>query len=201
MTTNFGARFAAAIAAIDAANANAPTTLDVAGEKRPKELAHAEMLTDWIRRFRPEASEELLLAARAHHIRRWTHPRSDYAAGRNGYLRWRRELRTFHAEQTAAILQAAGYEESVVKRVGEIVLKRGLGRDDEVQAFEDGLCLVFLETQFDDLSARTERAKMVEIVRKTVRKMSPSAREAAGSVPLSVAGAAIVQEAFAQLSE
>ena len=189
-------RFKAAIAAIDAANADDPNTLLVDDRERPKELAHAEMLTEWVKRLRPEAGEELLLAARAHHIRRWESPRSGYPAGRNGYLRWRRELGAFHAEQTRAILLEVGYDEAAVTRVSEIVQKRKLGRDPEVQAFEDGLCLVFLETQFDDLAARTERPKMVEIVRKTVRKMSEAGRQAAGGVELSEGGSAIVEEAF-----
>ena len=38
-------RFARAIAAIDAANADDPNTIVVAGLVRPKELAHAELMT------------------------------------------------------------------------------------------------------------------------------------------------------------
>jgi len=201
MTTEFGERFEAAIAAIDAANAVDPNTLQAGGISRPKELAHAEMLTAWVNKLRPEASEQLLLAARAHHIRRWTHPRSSFPAGRNGYLRWRKELREFHSNETRTILLGVGYDEEIADRVSEIVQKRGLGRDDEVQAFEDGLCLVFLETQFDDLSTRTERSKMVEITCKTVRKMSPTGRKAAETVKLSEGGSSIVQEAFEQTSE
>ena len=158
MTTELNQRFEAAIAAIDAANAADPNTLQVGGISRPKELAHAEMLTALVKQLRPEASEQLLLAARAHHIRRWVHPRSSFPAGRIGYLRWRKELHEFHANETRRILLGVGYDEEIADRVSEIVQKRGLGRDDEVQAFEDGLCLVFLETQFDELSARTERS-------------------------------------------
>ena len=35
--------------------------------------------------------ETLLLAARAHHLRRWELPRDSYPVGRAGYLRWRRD--------------------------------------------------------------------------------------------------------------
>ncbi|MBV8560865.1 MAG: DUF4202 family protein, partial [Acidimicrobiia bacterium] len=62
------ARFDRSIAAIDAANAEDPVRVTVAGEERPKELAHAELATAWVTRLRPDASEELLLAARAHHL-------------------------------------------------------------------------------------------------------------------------------------
>jgi len=196
MTVDPTERYQAAVAAIDAANADDPNILRVDGEDRPKELAHAEMLSNWVIRFRPEASEELLLAARAHHVRRWEHPRSDYPEGRNGYLRWRREQRAFHADLTRTILLDTGYDEAAVTRVGEILQKRALGNDPEVQAFEDGLCLVFLETQFDELSAKTGRAKMVEIVHNTVKKMSEAGREASAGIELSADGKSIVAEAF-----
>jgi hypothetical protein len=59
--------------------------------------------------------------------------------------------------------------------VQDIVRKRGLGKDAEVQVFEDALCLVFVETQLHDLAARVEQEKMVDVVRKTLVKMSPRA--------------------------
>lgn len=167
-------RFERAVAAIDAVNAADPNTLVVGGRARPKELAHAEMVTAWVRRLRPDASEALLLAARAHHLRRWAVPRAAYPAGRAGYLRWRRDLHERHAAEAGEILRAVGYDEGTIERVQAIIRKRNLGADPEVQALEDALCLVFLETQFADLAARTERAKMVDIVRKTAKKMSPA---------------------------
>ncbi|MEE8474578.1 MAG: DUF4202 family protein, partial [Myxococcota bacterium] len=85
-----GSRLAAALAAIDAANRDDPNTLEVRGERRPKELAHAELVSEWVRRLRPEASEALLLAARAHHVRRWEIPRDRFSKDRPGYLRWRK---------------------------------------------------------------------------------------------------------------
>jgi hypothetical protein len=173
------ARFKRAIAAIDAANADDPETLTLKGKEVPKEQTHAEMATRWVQRLRPEASEALLLAARAHHIRRWERPRADYPAGRQGYLRWRRDLQVFHAETVGDILREAGYDEGTVDRVGAIIRKRGLGRDEDVQAFEDALSLVFLETQLHEFSPEHDEAKVVDILRKTWRKMSAAAREAA----------------------
>ena len=85
-------RFERAIAAIDAANADDPFTLTIEGVALPKEQTHAEMMTRWVRELDPQASEELLLAARAHHIRRWMIPRSTFPTGRTAYLRWRRAL-------------------------------------------------------------------------------------------------------------
>ena len=165
-------RFDRAIAAIDAANADDPNRIVVRGVERPKELAHAELMSEWIAKLRPDADEALLLAARAHHIRRWTSPRTDYPEGRSGYLRWRTALHTQHAAEVGRILTAEGYDDATIARVQDIVRKRNLAGDADVQALEDALCLVFVETQFHDLAARLDEEKMVEVVRKTLAKMS-----------------------------
>ena len=149
-------RFRNAIAAIDAANAEDPNTIRVRGLERQKELAHAELVSEWVRRLRPQASEALLLAARAHHIRRWTVPRSSYPEGRGGYLRWRRDLHEMHARETANILRAHGYDQETIDRVARIVRKENLAGDLDVQALEDALCLVFLETQLHDLARQLD---------------------------------------------
>jgi hypothetical protein len=75
-------RFEHAIAAIDAANAEDPDCIEFRGETRPKELVHAELMTGWVRRLAPDASEAQMLAARAdHHLRRWVVPRATYPEG------------------------------------------------------------------------------------------------------------------------
>ena len=75
-------RLARALDAIDAANADDPHTILIDGVSRPKELAHAELMTRWVRTLDPDCSDEQLLAARAHHLRRWTIPRDSYPGGR-----------------------------------------------------------------------------------------------------------------------
>lgn len=190
-------RLSRALAAIDAANAEDPHTIVVDGVERPKEQAHAEMMTRWVRTLAPGCSDEQLLAARAHHLRRWSIPRDDYPRDRAGYLRWRTALRRQHAADVAEILRGAGYDETSIARVQDIVRKVGLGRDPGVQVHEDALCLVFLETQFDELAGRLDDGKMVEILRKTASKMSPEGLAAAASLPLSSQGAALLERALA----
>lgn len=166
-------RFDRAIAAIDAANAESPTGV---------ELDHAVRVTDWVRRLRPDAGEALLLAARAHHIRRWTVPRSTYPDGRSGYLRWRRDLHEVHAEEAATILRAEGYDDATIERVGDIIRKRRLASDADVQVLEDALCLVFIQTQYDELAGRLADEKMETVVAKTLAKMSEQGRRLAAQV-------------------
>jgi Domain of unknown function (DUF4202) len=163
----------AAFAAIDGANAQDPSG---------KEQRDAELAVEWVRRLRDDAPEALLLAARAHHVRRWEIPRHTYPEGRAGYLKWKRDLQQHHADVVAPLLQAAGYDEAAVARVQDIVRKRGLAGshpDPDVQTLEDALCIVFLQTQFADLAARLDDDKMVDILRKSLKKMSDEGRRAA----------------------
>jgi hypothetical protein len=185
-------RFRKAIEAFDRANAEDPNR---EGD-RPREIAHADRLEAWVRRLAPDASEALRLAARCQHIRRWTIPRSRFPEGREGYLRWRKTLAEFHADTAAAILREVGYDEATVDRVRRLNLKRGLGVDAEVQTLEDALCLAFLEGEFAGFSARTDEAKMVEIVRKTWRKMSERGRAEALGLPLPPPQRALVERAL-----
>jgi hypothetical protein len=189
-------RLAAALAAIDAANADDPHTIVVDGVERPKEQAHAEMMTAWVHRLDPAATEAQLIAARAHHLRRWAMPRSDFPEGRAGYLRWRTAQKKQHADEVTAILLRVGYDEATVEHVQRIVRKQGLGDDPAVQVHEDALCLVFLETQFDELAGRLGDDKTIDVLRKTAAKMSPAGLAAAQSLAHSPAGGALLARAL-----
>jgi hypothetical protein len=190
-------RFAQAVAAIDRANADDPHTIVVAGVEQPKELAHAELMTAWVRRLDPDASVEQLLAARAHHLRRWTVPRQSYPEGRGGYLRWRTALRNQHGDDVARILMAAGYEADVVDRVRQIVRKENLRSDPAVQTHEDALCLVFLATQLEGVAEQLGDEKTVEVLAKTLAKMSDRGIDFALTLPLSELGRRLLDQAVA----
>jgi len=188
--------FERAILAIDAANEGDPGTLMIDGVERPKELAHAEMMTAWVLQLDPDADEAQLLAARAHHLRRWVVPRSSYPEGRAGYLRWRTALKARHAEEVGQILGECGYDEMVVDRVQRTIRKEGLATDPAVQTHEDALCLTFLETQFGDLATQLGDDKTLDVVRKTWAKMSPRGREAALGLSLDPVEASLVERAL-----
>jgi hypothetical protein len=193
-------RLRAALAAIDAANASDPHTIVVRGRRRPKEQAHAELVSEWIAVLAPDAGEALRLAGRAHHLRRWEIPRTDYPDGREGYLRWRRALHDFHARETAAILADHGYDAALIRRVDDLLHKRGLARGDrEAQALEDALCLVFLETQYREIAERLPEEKLLDVTAKTLRKMSDRAVALALDLPLDPRDVATIRRASEQI--
>jgi hypothetical protein len=197
--TSASERFERAVAAIDAANADDPNRIEFQGESHPKELLHARRATHWVRTLDPAASEALLLAVRAHHLRRWQLPRSDYPEGRAGYHAWRRELQQRHAQEAGQILAAEGYGPDEIERVKALICKRGLGREPEVGRLEDALCLVFLESQLGDFASRHGEERAVDILVKSLRKMSPEGRRAVDSVDLPESLHAIVARAAATL--
>ena len=98
-------------------------------------------------------------------------------------LRWRTDLKQFHARKSAEILAEVGYDEETIARVRDLNLKKFLGKDPDCQILEDALCLVTLQYQLTDLVAKTEPAKIIEILQKTWKKMSKIAHEHALALP------------------
>jgi hypothetical protein len=68
-----------------------------------------------------------------------------------------------------------------------------------VQVHEDALCLVFLQTQFDELARKMGDDKTVDILQKTAKKMSPAGLEAARGLRFSPSGVALLERALASL--
>jgi hypothetical protein len=189
-------RLARASAAIDAANADDPTRVLVLGAERPLAQVHGELAAAWVQRLSPDAADTAVLAARAHHLRRWEVPRTSYPEGRSGYLRWRRDQKQRHATEVAGLLRTAGYTDAEIDRVGVLIRREGLGSDPETQLVEDAACLVFVETQLAAMIPRFERDHLLEVIRKTARKMSPAALAAVGEIPLGPAERAALSDAL-----
>ena len=165
-------KFQSALNRFDGENSRDPNSEN----GRPRELLNAERLTDWVLKLSPEASEPLRLAARCQHICRWESPRENYPMTRPGYLKWRADLKKFHAEKSGQILREVGYDEDTVRRVQDLNLKKNFPADNEVRVLEDALCLVFLEFQFSALAAKTDDEKMINALKKSWAKMTEPAR-------------------------
>ena len=184
------------LAAFDTANAQDPNIEIVNGQPIAKELIYSQRMTMHLHKFSPAASLELQLAARSQHICRWKIPRSDYPMDRQGYKKWRLDLAVFHGETAGEIMQAKGYDESVIQRVKDLLLKRSLKRDNEVQVLEDVICLVFLEFYLEDFANKHDEAKLIDIIQKTWNKMSDAGHTAALKLPLSNTMLALVTKAL-----
>ena len=191
------ARFQAAINGFDAANRKDPNRESRQGKPYPKEVLYAERMTAWLDRIAPEAPEIVQLAVRAQHIERWKIPRRDYPKDRQGYRKWRVELGKFHAERAGQILVQAGYDDETAARVQSLLRKEHLKTDPNCQLLEDVACLVFLEFYFRDFAEEHDEEKLVNILRRTWKKMSERARKAALQLELPPHLGRLVEKALA----
>ena len=181
----------------DLANSKDPNTEVFMGREYPKEVLYAMRMTDKLNDFAPNASEALRLTARAQHICRWEIPRESYEMNRVGYLKWRQDLKKFHAEKAGAILEQVGYDQVTIEKVQFLLEKKQLKGNDETQTLEDVICLVFLEYYFEPFAKEHPEEKVVDILQKTWRKMSEKGQEAALKLPLSHTSKDLVAKALA----
>lgn len=186
-------RYQAAAAAIDAANAADPTQVEVRGERVALALIHGRLAAEWVERLVDDPDETLTLAARAHHLRRWELPRDSYPQGRAGYLRWRRDQKVRHAKDVAAILEPCGYEPEEIEQVQRLIRRESV---DGAQAVEDAACLVFIETQLGSIAERMEHDLLIDVIRKTARKMSSDGLTLVGLIPLGETEKSLLAEAL-----
>ena len=169
-------RFQRALQRFDEENSRDPNMETVDGIPRPRELVYSERLTDWVLKLKPDASEPLRLAARCQHVCRWTIPRDTYERTKAGYLRWRTDLKRFHAQKTGEILREVGYPDETVARVQALNLKKDFPQNPDSRVLEDALCLVFLQYQFAELASRSTDEQMINALRKSWNKMTEQAR-------------------------
>lgn len=181
---------------LDAYNQRDPRQISLEGETLPLEYFLALRLHGWVEKLAPDAGETLLLASRCQHIGRWEIARSEFPEGRNGYFRWRKALARHHADVAAGLLQKAGYSPAEIADVQGMLRKEHLGSDSRVQVLEDGLCLVFLEFQYEDFRQGVGEEKMTDILTKTWKKMSEAGQKAAAALSYSDQGARLIARAL-----
>ncbi|MGV3585545.1 MAG: DUF4202 domain-containing protein [Adhaeribacter sp.] len=190
-------RFQEAIRRFDEVNSEDPHVEIADGVSYPKEVLYAQRMTECLNRVAPDASEALQLAVRCQHIRRWAIARKDFPMDVQGYNKWRNSLKKYHAEVAGEILQEVGYAPEMIERVQFLVQKRQLKIDPEVQLLEDVICLVFLEYYFLDFARQHDEAKVIDIVQKTWRKMTPEGHQLALQLNLPTDAQEIIGKALA----
>lgn len=192
----YSEKFKKAIHLFDEANRKDPNTESYKGKDYPKELLYAYRMTDRLEAFEPDAEEVLRLAVRCQHLQRWEIPRDQYEMNRVGYLKWRNDLKSFHAEKASEILKEVSYDESLIKQVQFLLLKKQLKKNKMTQSLEDVICLVFLEYYFEKFSDKYQEEKLIDIIQKTWKKMSEKGQKAALELPLSDASLKLISKAL-----
>lgn len=185
------------LTAIDDINSEDPNTTIVNGKNQPKELLYGQYMSTCINQYWPEASELLQIAVRAQHIKRWHLKRTEFDAGKAGYLKWRIEQGKFHAELTKNLMLQHGYSEEDAETTAKLLRKEKIKSNPDTQILEDVACLVFLQHYFDEFSAKHTEEKIIRILQLTWRKMSDQAHEIALKLALPDHLAILVGKALA----
>jgi hypothetical protein len=181
---------------IDAENAQDPNSEIYQAKSYPKELLYSNRMYKKLMEFHPDASEEVQIASKAQHICRWKIARETYPMDRVGYLKWREDLKKFHAKTTAEILEKVGYDSNFIARVSFLIEKKLLKKDEETQLLEDVICLVFLEFYLDPFVQKHDREKMKNIILKTWNKMSDKGHQEALKINYSSTNLQLIKEAI-----
>lgn len=157
---------------IDEANLKDPNKIDVDGDLMPAEHVYGNRMSMVLQDYVTDPSPYLQIAARGQHIERWKSPRSDFPVGKTGYFHWRNMLKKFHAARVSEIMNEAGYEDEACARVSELIRKKGLAHDLEVQRLEDVVVLVFLQYYAAEFLGKHTPEKGLDVMVKTAKKMS-----------------------------
>jgi hypothetical protein len=183
--------------AIDTINEADTNVTVVDGISQPKELVYGRYMTACLEKYWPEADENLQIAVRAQHVKRWQLKRADFPIGKQGYLTWRKALGLFHAATAKAVMLAHGYSDLDAEATAVIIRKQNLKSSSNSQTLEDVACLVFLQYYFDEFAAKHKEDKIIRIVQLTWRKMSTKGQEIALSLNLPPHLAQLVGKALA----
>ena len=193
-------RFKEAFASFDAYHKNDPNHENMDGRSLPKELLYAQRMTERLGKFATDADEVVQLAARCQHIGRWEIPREKYPMDKKGYLQWRNEEKTHHAKIAQTILSEVGYEQEMIDGVKFLLLKKELFSNPRTQLLEDVVCLVFVEYYLEEFAAKHDDEKVIDILRKTVKKMTPKGKQAVGQLTVSEKMRRLIEQSTASVS-
>ncbi len=184
-----------AFALFDAYNSNDIHKDRIEDKVFPKEFLYAVRMTQKLNHYAPAAAEPVRLAARCQHIGRWEIPRESYSPDKKGYLQWRSQLALHHAKIADDILTECHYDQGTIDSVKFLLQKKQLQHNPETQLLEDVICLVFIEFYLADFADQHPDEKVIDILKKTLKKMTPKAIETAVKIPVSNAVKKLIENA------
>jgi len=111
-----------------------------------KEYLHLERTLYWVKELKPDAGEELLIAARSHDIERAFQPKAD--SSKKFSYAWGEAMEKHQVESGVIMfdfLVKAGYDPKKAERVRELISKHEVGGDAEQNLLKDADSLSWLE--------------------------------------------------------
>ena len=177
--------FKEAYAAIADVHAQDIKTETFDGKDYPSELLYSERMHKALLEFDENADYIMQLAALCQHFERWVILRSIYPMDKKGYYDWRKGVMAYQLERTAEVLTSCGVVQEDIDEIADILLNRGKKGHEKGQVMEDVACIVFVECYLEAFAAKHEMPKVLDIVTKTVKKISEAGMQAILKRPLS----------------
>jgi hypothetical protein len=174
--------------AVSAINALHETDINLAifnGSEMPSELVYSQRMLETLSGFSSNAGFALQLAVQCEHIERWKIARNLFPMDKPGYFQWRRAVMEFQLSRTVETLKTVGIDDADSAEVIDILSKKGKEKNVNAQIVEDVACIVFVQWYLEAFAAKHDFEKVVDIVRKTVKKMSNEGLNAVQAKPLS----------------
>ena len=92
-------------------------------------------------------------------------------------------------------------DDTTIARVQALLRKERIKSDPEMQLLEDVICLVFLENYFHEFAQTHDEAKLITILQRTWKKMSPRGQQIALELPLPPQDRALIARALKAATE
>jgi hypothetical protein len=188
-----------AFEAFDRYNAQDPNQEVMEGKSYPKEVLYGQRMTERLNQYAPDAPQHVQLAARCQHIGRWEIARKSFPMDRKGYLQWRTAEKLHQSSIAESILHELRFDLPTIEKVKNLLMKKELSTNADTQLLEDVICLVFIEHYLEEFASQHEDEKVVDILFKTMRKMTPRGLTEAGKIDVSDKLKGLIGEAAGKL--
>lgn len=171
--------------AIDKLHSEDSVMENVDGNLLPAELVYSKRMLQILETVFPGSDNLLKISAQCQHLKRWMIVRTDFPMDRQGYHKWRRVVMNYQLDETGKLLYAYSVSETDINKILDSLKNQGAKGNSDSQVIEDTACLVFLKWYLKPFADKHEPDKVLDILRKTLRKVSEKGLNAAADIDLS----------------
>ena len=184
-----------ALKLIDKAHNEDPAYVTIDGNKVSDEFLYSERMLNQLLAYYPDSNPFIKLSAKCHHLKRWEVDRKLYPMDKQGYFNWRRVVAKHQLNIAKEILTKAEFSEEEIDKVISCLKKENIKRIPEAQIIEDVACMVFIQFYLEEFAKPHQDDKVIDILYKTMLKMSDPGIETCKKLPLSNKVAHLVKKA------
>lgn len=149
------------------------------------ELLYSNRMLQILEIYEPGADLSLKVAVQCQHLKRWEVERNLFPLDRKGYHQWRREVMGHQLKMTENLLVTCKVAPGEIESIISMLKNQGNKSIPEAQTIQDVACIVFLKWYFEPFAKKHDEGKVVDILKKTTRKMSEKAFEVLKGIDLS----------------